>query len=53
MRQNVEITRYLENWHDEIENAFLYCALAKAEPQAALAEVYRRLATTEETHAQF
>jgi len=46
-------TRYLENWQDEIESAFLYRSLAQAEPQPALAEVYRRLAATEETHAQF
>ena len=53
MSQKAESIRYLENWQDEIESAFLYRALAKAEPQTALAEVYRRLATTEETHAQF
>ncbi|NEQ28222.1 MAG: rubrerythrin family protein [Microcoleus sp. SIO2G3] len=46
-------TRYLENWQDEVESAFLYRSLAQAEPQPALAEVYRRLATTEEKHAQF
>jgi len=46
-------TRYLENWQDEIESAFLYRSLAQVEPQPALAEVYRRLAATEETHAQF
>ncbi|MBV9385874.1 MAG: VIT1/CCC1 transporter family protein [Chroococcidiopsidaceae cyanobacterium CP_BM_ER_R8_30] len=53
MVDQADITRYLENWQDEIESAFLYRALAKAEPQSALAEVYRRLAITEETHAQF
>ncbi len=53
MSRDQEQTRYLENWQDEIESAFLYRALAKAEPQPALAEVYRRLAATEETHAQF
>ncbi|XGV98620.1 MAG: VIT1/CCC1 transporter family protein [Leptolyngbya sp. BL-A-14] len=53
MRRNAEINRHLENWQDEIESAFLYRALAKAEAQPALAEVYRRLAATEESHAQF
>ncbi|MBV8887180.1 MAG: VIT1/CCC1 transporter family protein [Chroococcidiopsidaceae cyanobacterium CP_BM_RX_35] len=53
MVTQADITRYLENWQDEIESAFLYRALAKAEKQPALAEVYRRLALTEETHAQF
>lgn len=48
-----EFDRYLENWQDEIESAFLYRALAAAEKQPALAEVYRKLAVTEETHASF
>lgn len=48
-----ETGRYLENWQDEIESAYLYRALANAESQPALAEVYRRLADTEESHAQF
>ncbi|GAP99537.1 VIT1/CCC1 transporter family protein [Leptolyngbya sp. NIES-2104] len=47
-----QIRRYLENWQDEIESAYLYRALAKAEPQPSLAEVYRRLAQTEEDHAR-
>ena len=53
MSRNPEATRYLENWQDEIESAFLYHALAKAETQPALAQVYQRLAATEESHAQF
>lgn len=53
MVTQTEHDRYLENWQDEIESAFLYRALAEAEPQPTLAEVYRKLAATEETHAQF
>jgi VIT1/CCC1 family predicted Fe2+/Mn2+ transporter len=53
MATRADISRYRENWQDEIESAFLYRALAKAEKQPALAEVYRRLALTEQTHAQF
>ncbi|MER3435113.1 MAG: rubrerythrin family protein [Leptolyngbya sp. ERB_1_1] len=53
MAQSAEVDRYLENWQDEIESAFLYRALATAEKQPALAEVYRKLAVTEETHAAF
>lgn len=53
MVNQADVVRYLENWQDEIESAFLYRALAKTESQPALAEVYRRLALTEETHAQF
>ena len=45
--------RYLENWQDEIESAFLYRSLSKIEKQPALAEIYRKLAVTEETHAAF
>lgn len=48
-----DFSRYLENWQDEIESAYLYRSLAKVESQPALAEVYRKLAATEETHAQF
>lgn len=47
-----DLDRYLENWQDEIESAYLYRALAKAESQPTLAEVYRRLAQTEQSHAQ-
>jgi vacuolar iron transporter family protein len=50
--KNDDITRHLENWQDEIESAYLYRALAKVEKQPALAEVYRRLSLTEQTHAQ-
>ncbi|GAP99971.1 hypothetical protein [Leptolyngbya sp. NIES-2104] len=32
--------------------AFLYRALSQAEKQPALAEVYRRLALTEQAHAE-
>jgi len=35
-----KVKRFLENWQDEIESAYLYRSLAKSEPQPALAEVY-------------
>lgn len=47
------IQRYLENWQDELNSAYLYRTLAAVERHPALAEVYRRLAETEEEHAQF
>ena len=53
MAHSTDVDRYLENWQDEIESAFLYRALANAESQVALAEVYRKLAVTEEAHARF
>ena len=53
MTRSAEFDRYIENWQDEIESAFLYRALASAEKQPALSEVYRKLAVTEEAHAAF
>jgi len=47
-----DISRYLSNWQKEIDGAALYHALAEAETQAQLAEVYRRLAGSEEKHAR-
>ncbi len=48
-----EKRRYLANWRDEIDSAALYRAIADIEPQPRLAEVYRKLAATEERHALF
>jgi len=38
-------------WEDERNSATLYRALADAEKNPKIAEVYRRLAATEESHA--
>lgn len=46
-----DIARYRENWQNEIDGAFQYRALANAEKDEKLAEVYRHLADTEEKHA--
>jgi len=46
-----DVTRYLANLQKEIDGAALYLALAEAEKQPQLAEVYRRLSSTEEKHA--
>ena len=43
--------RYIENWNDERNSAFLYRALAEQEADPRLVDVYRRLAITEEKHA--
>jgi len=45
--------RYRENWQDEVDAAALYRAIADVEARPELAEVYRRLAATEESHAGF
>ena len=45
--------RYRTNLQGEVDSAALYRALAEAEPNPQLAEVYRRLAAVEEAHAAF
>jgi len=45
--------RHLTNWHDEVDSAALYRALADLEGDPALADVYRRLAAAEDRHAGF
>jgi VIT1/CCC1 family predicted Fe2+/Mn2+ transporter len=47
-----ETDRDLANWQNELNNAALYQALAGAEKDPRLAEVYRRLATVEQDHAE-
>ena len=48
-----DVARYRANRQAEIDSAALYRMLAAAEPAAPLAEVYRRLAESEEAHAGF
>lgn len=48
-----DATRYRENYQDEIDGAAQYRALAEMESDESLAEVYRKLAATEERHAGF
>jgi VIT1/CCC1 family predicted Fe2+/Mn2+ transporter len=45
--------RQLANWRDEIDSAALYRALSDLESDPRLADVYARLAATEERHAGF
>jgi vacuolar iron transporter family protein len=45
--------RYRDNLQAEIDALTLYRAMADAEPQASMAELYRKLATVEEKHARF
>jgi VIT1/CCC1 family predicted Fe2+/Mn2+ transporter len=53
MPDSHSLDRYLSNLQGEIDSAGLYRALAEAEPDAHLSEVYRRLAAVEEAHAEF
>ena len=48
-----DIDRYRSNLRGEVDSATLYRALATAEPNPQLKEVYGRLAAVEEAHAQF
>ena len=48
-----DIDRYRSNLRGEVDSAALYRALAEAEANPQLKEVYRRLAAVEEAHAQF
>ena len=46
-----DIERYIANRQKEIDGAALYRTLAEAEDQPQLAEIYQRLAASEEKHA--
>lgn len=53
VRQRAELERLRTNIQDETDSASLYRVLATIEARPALAEVYRRLAETEEEHLRF
>ena len=52
MTERADVARYRTNLQGEIDGAALYRALAEAERQPPLADVYGRLAATEEQHAR-
>ncbi|HLY44052.1 MAG TPA: VIT1/CCC1 family protein [Stellaceae bacterium] len=47
------VTRYRSNLQGEVDSAALYRAMAEAEKDPHLSEVYSRLAAVEEAHAEF
>src|SRR5512139_1644908 len=51
MSNTEDIKRYLGNRQKEIDGAALYSVLAETEKQPQMAEVYRKLAASEEKHA--
>jgi VIT1/CCC1 family predicted Fe2+/Mn2+ transporter len=51
MADKTDIGRYLSNRQKEIDGAALYRALAEIEQQPQMAEIYKRLAASEEKHA--
>jgi VIT1/CCC1 family predicted Fe2+/Mn2+ transporter len=48
-----DVRRYRQNWQSEIDSAAEYRAMAEEEETASVAEIYRKLAATEERHAHF
>jgi VIT1/CCC1 family predicted Fe2+/Mn2+ transporter len=48
-----DIARHRANLQGEVDGAAMYRAMAELEPQPERAEVYRRLAAIEESHASF
>lgn len=53
MTDDGSVARYRSNLQGEVDSAALYRAMAEAEPDPRLSEVYRRLAAVEEAHAEF
>ncbi len=53
MARSTDVQRYRANLRGEVDGAAVYGALAAAEPDPNLAEVYRKLAAVESAHAQF
>lgn len=53
MSEPADVARYRANLQDETDSAFLYRSFAAAEKQPQIAEVFRRLAETEERHGRF
>ena len=51
MTPSRDVSRYRENLQKEVDGMALYNTLAEIEPKHELADVYRRLALTEEKHA--
>ena len=47
------LSRYRDNLQGEVDGAALYRALADAEPDSNLQQVYRRLASIEDAHAEY
>src|SRR5512138_700185 len=51
MSNSEDVKRYFQNRQKEIDGAALYSVLAETEKQPQMAEVYRKLAASEEKHA--
>jgi len=49
-RKQDDITRFIANWRGEKEAVYLYGRFAQAEANESIADIYRKLAETEERH---
>lgn len=52
MAASQDTDRYLANWEEELNSAALYRAMAEHDANPKIAEVYRKLAETEDAHAE-
>ena len=53
MSEQADWSRYRDNFQSEADAAAIYAALAAAEREPALAEVFRRMSESEQRHAAF
>jgi VIT1/CCC1 family predicted Fe2+/Mn2+ transporter len=53
MTRSKDISRYFSNWQKEVDGTTLYLALSEIEKKPTLAEVYRRMAASEEKLTAF
>src|SRR5438552_5153049 len=53
MAKAADISRYLENWQEEVDSAAQYRAMAESDRRPQVADVYKRLGAVEEKHAAF
>jgi vacuolar iron transporter family protein len=53
MPETDDAARYRANLQGEVDGAGLYRAMAEAESDPKISEVYRRLSAVEEAHAEF
>jgi VIT1/CCC1 family predicted Fe2+/Mn2+ transporter len=49
----VDISRYWENWQEEVDSAAQYRAMSTREKNPKIAKIYQNLASVEEKHASF
>jgi VIT1/CCC1 family predicted Fe2+/Mn2+ transporter len=53
MNRSPNVSRYRANWQKEVDGTALYVALSVIEKQPKMAELYRRMAASEEKHTIF